>query len=48
MTAWIDANHSSACSTPLEQLRSVVAAVNGVNYGQKQALYKNLGGTKTK
>jgi hypothetical protein len=35
-------------TTPLEQLRSVVAVVNGVNYGQQQALYKNLGGIKNK
>jgi predicted nucleic acid-binding Zn-ribbon protein len=33
-------------STPQAQVQNLVTAINGLNPGQKQALYKNLGGKK--
>ena len=33
-------------ATPAAQIQSLTTAVQKLNFGQQQALYKNLGGTK--
>ncbi|MBI4662445.1 MAG: hypothetical protein HY735_26810 [Verrucomicrobia bacterium] len=33
-------------ATPAQQIANLVAAIGNLNFGQKQALYLNLGGTK--
>jgi predicted nucleic acid-binding Zn-ribbon protein len=45
-TLFNDPSFTIAGSTPSQQLQTLVTAISNLNYGQKQALYKNLGGTK--
>lgn len=45
-TLFNDPGFTISGTTSAQQLQTLVTAIGNPNYGQKQALYKNLGGKK--